>query len=56
MAEANGWIGLVEETREALGLLRAGQLEDLARRAQQALDAGSHSQPRTRPPNATSRC
>jgi hypothetical protein len=45
MADGNAWIGLVDETREALGHLRADELEALALRAQQALDAGASHLP-----------
>ena len=43
MAEAKAWIGLVEETREALANLRTEELEALAVKAQEALAAGSSS-------------
>ncbi len=39
MTEANAWIGLVEETREALAHLRTDELEALALRANAALEA-----------------
>ena len=43
MADGNAWIGLLDETREALAHLRAEELEALALRAQKALDASSGS-------------
>ncbi len=46
MAEANPWIGLLDETREALAHLRTEDLEALAERAQQALDTNLGVLPR----------
>ena len=43
MAEVNSWIGLLEQTREALANLRTEELEAIASRAQEALAAGSAS-------------
>ena len=44
MMEVNSWIGLVEQTREALANLRTEELEAIAGRAQEALAAGSSSE------------
>ena len=45
MADESAWIGLVEETREALAHLRADELEALVSRAQQSIDSGPHGMP-----------
>ena len=48
MADANAWIGLVEETREALANLRTEELERLVIRAQQALAVAAKTIPRSK--------
>ena len=47
MADGNAWIGLVEETREALAHLRADQLEALVTRVQQEFEGGFEGAPRS---------
>jgi hypothetical protein len=51
MAEANAkvgfdWVALMQETREALAHLRTDELEALALRAHEALDATANNIPR----------
>jgi len=46
MAEENEWIGLLDRTRDALANLRTEELEELAERAQQALESTSAQLPR----------